>query len=96
MDLERENGLLKDELASVGSISSTRKGQQLEDWLPGRGGGARHTLVRVSALSFLGLPPSDRKVGGFFWGVCVFKDWSPISYHRIGLPSYLFESRLGE
>ncbi|EFP87362.1 protein with putative role during mitosis [Puccinia graminis f. sp. tritici] len=56
MDLERENGLLKDELASVGSISSTRKGQQLEDWLPGRGGGARHTLTGhrspITALAF--------------------------------------------
>jgi len=50
MDLERENSMLKDELASAGSITSSRKGQQ-DDWLPGRGGGARHTLVNRSSLS---------------------------------------------
>ncbi|PLW22698.1 hypothetical protein PCASD_13744 [Puccinia coronata f. sp. avenae] len=55
MDLERENSLLKDELAAAGSVTSSRKGQQ-DDWLPGRGGGARHTLTGhrspITALAF--------------------------------------------
>lgn len=55
MDLERENGMLKDELASAGSVTASRKGQH-DDWLPGRGGGARHTLTGhrspVTALAF--------------------------------------------
>lgn len=50
MDLERENAALKEELASAGP-GSARKGRD-EDWVPGRGGGAKHTLVRrhLSAL----------------------------------------------
>lgn len=55
MDLERENGMLKDELASSGSGLVSRKGQ-VEDWLPGRGGGPRHILTGhrspISALAF--------------------------------------------
>ncbi|MBW0479724.1 hypothetical protein O181_019439 [Austropuccinia psidii MF-1] len=55
MDLERENAMLKDELASTGSAVTSRKGQ-LEDWLPGRGGGASHVLTghrsHITALAF--------------------------------------------
>lgn len=49
MDLERENNLLKEELASSGSTTASRRGQD-EEWIPGRGGGPKHTLVRSFGL----------------------------------------------
>ncbi|KAG0142290.1 hypothetical protein CROQUDRAFT_662725 [Cronartium quercuum f. sp. fusiforme G11] len=55
MDLERENALLKEELASVGSATASRRGQD-EDWIPGRAGGPKHTMTGhrspVTAVAF--------------------------------------------
>ncbi|KAH9814857.1 WD40-repeat-containing domain protein [Melampsora americana] len=55
MDLERENTLLKEELASSGSTTASRRGQD-DDWIPGRGGGPKHTLTGhrapITAVTF--------------------------------------------
>ncbi|CAH7674334.1 WD40-repeat-containing domain protein [Phakopsora pachyrhizi] len=56
MDLERENGMLKEELASTSGSLVVSKNNQEEDWIPGRGGGSKHTLTGhrapITALAF--------------------------------------------